>query len=296
MTGTLIDTLIAMPRRKRGRAFGGQGAGIRYLNTRAGQLRYVDTRGNKPVLITTPDGPCVIEHYSELIPKLAETFRVICFEMPGTGFSYPSAAYSFTATETSDFMLEIMNTLAVDKAAFAFTCVNAMHATNFAVRFPDRVTHLVLAQIASVAAMRDWTGHNIPAPLRVPYVGQFVGAVTAKTLAVKWFSVSLPRPSEHRAPFTKTALDSIQSGGCFCLSSIVQGAARTPDTDILGATHPTLMIYGDADFSHRHTDFTGLTDTVPQAKMIKYEGCGHFPNLERTNDYTAHLTQFVLGQ
>lgn len=295
MTGTIIDTLFTSPNRTGKRKRGQAGNASRYLKTRAGLIRYVDTGGDKPVLLTTPDAPCVIEHHTALTKQLSHSFRVICFEMPGSGFSFPSAAYSFQMDETADMILELMDELVIEKAAIAFSCVNGLHAMNFAARYPGRAGHLALAQIPSVAAMRDWTGHNIPSPLRIPYIGQIVGKLSAKTLAKRWFSMSLPRPSDHRTPMTNTALESLKSGGCFCLSSIVQGAERTPDEAMLGAKAPTLMIYGDTDYSHRHTDFADITDTLPQAGLKKYEGCGHFPHLERTNEYVDDLIKFILN-
>lgn len=295
MSGTIVDTFLSYPNRKRKRDTGKRDPAFGYVNTYAGYIRILDSGGNKPVLLTIPDAPCVIEHHRALIDQLSDSFRVICFEMPGSGFSFPSRKYSFEIPETADLILEVLDRLNVEQAALAFTCVNGLHAMNFAARFPDRVSHLTLAQIPSVAGMRDWTGHNIPSPLRMPYVGQIAGRLFAKTLTERWFSMSLPRPSEHMEPMTNIALENMGSGGCFCLSSIVQGAERTPDDAMLGASAPTLMIYGDTDYSHRHTDFTKLTDTVPQATVKKYEGCGHFPHLERTADYVSDLKKFVLN-
>ncbi len=295
MTGTAIDTILSSLNRDKKRKTGRAGGSYDYVKTNAGFIRFIDTDSDKPVLITTPDAPCVIEHHLALIEQLSQSFRVICFEMPGSGFSYPSINYSFKMDETADMILELMDNLGIDKAVLAFTCVNGLHAMNFAARFPDRVSHLALAQVPSVAAMRDWTGHNIPAPLRIPYIGQILGKISVKTLAKRWFSMSLPRPSEHRVPMTNIALENMKSGGCFCLSSIVQGAERTPDEAMLGALAPTLMIYGDTDYSHRHTDFSSVTDTVPQASLIKYQGYGHFPHLERTDEYVSDLIKFVLN-
>ncbi len=295
MTGTAIDTILSSLNRNKKRETGRAGGTCDFIKTRAGCIRFIDTNSDKPVLLTTPDAPCVIEHHLALIDQLSQSFRVICFEMPGSGFSYPSAKYSFKIAETADMILEFMDGLGIDKAALAFTCVNGLHAMNFASRFPDRVSHLALAQVPSASAMRDWTGHNVPTPLRIPYIGQIIGRFSAKILAERWFSMSLPRPCEHRAPMTHIALENMKSGGCFCLSSIVQGAERTPDEAMLGASAPTIMIYGDTDYSHRHTDFNTITETVPQAALIKYQGYGHFPHLERTDEYVSDLIKFVLN-
>ena len=291
MHGTLMDTLLTLPKRSKARR-----SAEKFVDTAAGRLRYVDTGGDKPVLLTTPDAPCVIEHHEQLTEILSADFRVVIFEMPGCGHSFPRAGYSFTAAETADAIKQLLDALAISRAALAFSCVNSLHALNFAQRFPQRVSHLALVQIPSVANFRvHWPADNIPKPLQIPLLGQVLGQLNAEKLSDKWFDISLPRPSEHRQPFKQMSLDSLHSGGCFCLSSIVQGAIRSPNDDMLGATAPTDMVYGDQDFSHRRSNFQTFTETVPQARITEFSGCGHFPNLERPEAYAGHLRNFILA-
>lgn len=288
MHGTIVDTLLTLSQRRHARA-----SQHEIVSTQAGDLQYVDTGGNNPVILMTPDAPCVLAHHAALIENLQQDFRVVCFEMPGSGLSYPRAGYGFTISETADAMRELMDGLKIEKAILNFSCVNGLHAINFASRFPDRVSHLILGQTPSVASMKNWTDHNIPKALGVPFLGQLIGRAAAATLSDKWFSVSLPRPSAHRTDFANLSRSSLKAGGCFCLASITQGAFRSPDEDMLGATHPTLMVYGDKDHSHRYTDFLSLTDIIPHAKIQKFSGCGHFPNIEKPENFAEILRDFV---
>jgi len=290
MHGTIIDTLLTLPRRRYAR-----NGKYNTESTRAGDLAYIDTGGEKPTLLMTPDAPCVIAHHEELIEELSRDFRVVCFEMPGSGLSFPRAGYSFTVAESADAVIEFMNGLKLEKVIVNFNCANALHALNLSARFPDRVSHLALGQIPSIAGMRAWTGANIPKPLRMPYLGQLIGRMAVGKLSDNWFSVSLPRPSDHREKFNRLSRASLSAGGCFCLASIVQGAARSPDDHMLGATHPTMMIYGDKDFSHRHSNFDQIVDTVPHAGIVAFPGCGHFPNLEQPQRFAQHIREFALS-
>jgi len=67
--------------------------GMFYLDTSFGGIRIFDTKENKPVIINVPDGPNVIEHQLALLQGLSKRFRVICFEYPGLGFSYPNSNF-----------------------------------------------------------------------------------------------------------------------------------------------------------------------------------------------------------
>jgi pimeloyl-ACP methyl ester carboxylesterase len=295
MTGAIVDSFITSLRHTKARKRGVHESSMRYIQTRAAELRVVDTGGGKPTLVLTPDGPCVIEHYDGLIKRFSEQFRVICFDMPGVGFSFPSYGYRFAIAEPADFIVELLDALSVPKAAFAFTCANGFFAMNLAKRYPERVSHLILAQTPSLESMRRWADRNIPRPLRIPYVGQAVGAIKAEFLATHWFSLALPRGSEHKGDFVAQARQALHDGGCFCLASLVQGLLQTQEDDVRGVQCPTLAIHGDSDFSHKYTDFRSVTDDIPHAQLIAFHGCGHFPNLERGSEYIDHVQRFLLG-
>jgi len=294
MNGALMDALITSFGRTAARERGVHGSHMRYVQTKAAALRVLDTGGSKPVLVLTPDGPCVIEHLEPLIPSFSERFRVVCFDMPGNGFSFPARGYRFGIPETADAIIELLDRLSIAKAAFAFTCANGFFAMNVAKRYPQRVTHLVLAQTPSFASMRKWTDRNIPGVLRAPYLGQAVNAVKAEYLATRWFDRALPRNSEHKGDFVAHAHNALQAGGCFCVASLVQGWRRVQDADTCGVQCPTLAIHGDSDFSHKQTDFRSITDAVPHAHVIRFKGCGHFPNLEQASQYVEHVSRFLL--
>jgi pimeloyl-ACP methyl ester carboxylesterase len=294
MSGALVDTLMTSFRRTAARKRGAHESNLRYVQTKAAALRVLDTGGNKPALVLTPDGPCVIEHFDVLIRRFSEHFRVVCFDMPGAGFSFPSRGYRFGVAETADVVVELLDALSISKAAFAFTCANGFFAMNLAKRYPHRVSHLVLAQTPSFACMRKWTDRNIPGLLRVPYLGQAVTAVKAEYLATRWFDRALPKGSEHKSGLVAHAQHALHAGGCFCLASLVQGMLQIQDDDVSGVQCPTLAIHGDSDFSHRDTDFGSITQPIPHAQVLRFEGCGHFPNLEQASNYVDHVQRFLM--
>jgi pimeloyl-ACP methyl ester carboxylesterase len=213
--------------------------------------------------------------------------------MPGLGFSFPSHGYRFGIAETADVVVELLDALSIPRAAFAFTCANGFFAMNLAKRYPRRVSHLVLAQTPSFDGMRKWTDRNIPKLLRVPYLGQTVAAIKAEFLATHWFDLALPRGSGHRNGFAAQAQHALQAGSCFCLASVVQGHLQSEEDEVRGVQCPTLAIHGDSDFSHRQTDFRSITDSIPHAQVVPFQGCGHFPNLEQVSEYVDHVQRFL---
>ncbi len=246
------------------------------------------------MVVLTPDGPSVIEHYLELMSSLRKEFRVVCFDMPGFGFSFPSLTHGFGIVQTADMIAQLLDTLAIPRCALAFSCANGFFALSFAKRHPQRVMRLLLAQTPSLAAMSRWTDRVVPKPLRVPFVGQMLMATQRKKLASGWFDAALPRDNAMKPFFKQHAHHAVTEGGCFCLASLVQGLAPAKDADLQGIDCPVLLIHGNRDPSHKYTDFQSIHDIVPQASIVTYSGCGHLPDLERQADYADTLKQFVL--
>lgn len=286
--GTSMDALLTLYRKGRANRSSEQ-----FVKTTGGELRYVDTGGAKPVILMTPDAPCVIEHHDEVIAILSADFRVICLELPGCGYSYPNFGFSFTSGETAIILREFMDRLDIAKAVIAFSCVNALHAMAFAGRYPGRVSHLVLSQIPSFEAMRAWTAQNIPSILQRPVIGQISARVIRTTLSDRWFYLSLPKLSPQREIFSSLSRQSLKGGGCYCLASIAQGALRTPESDFMGASQPALIMFGHKDYSHRQTEFGSIRELLPQAELKGFEECGHFPDLEQPAEYAQQLSDFL---
>ena len=107
MTGNFIDSYRfgLMKTRKKWKE------NINLISSDFGRIRVLDTKSNKPVIINVPDGPNVIEHHEKLINELSKNFRVICFELPGTGFSFPNSKYDYSLVIASKLIINIMDIL-----------------------------------------------------------------------------------------------------------------------------------------------------------------------------------------
>ena len=94
MIGSLLDSFLT--RRSASGRTGSALAGLsmRFIESTASSIRVLDSGSGKPCIVFVPDGPNVIEHYERLSELLAPDYRVVCFDMPGFGFSLPSSSYT----------------------------------------------------------------------------------------------------------------------------------------------------------------------------------------------------------
>jgi pimeloyl-ACP methyl ester carboxylesterase len=116
-----------------------------FILTNYGNIRVFDTKGNKPVIISIPDGPNVIEHHKNLISKLSGDYRVICFEFIGVGLSYPNSKYDYSYDKASQLIINLMDILCIERASLCFSCSNGFYAIKTAEQFPERIIHLFLS-------------------------------------------------------------------------------------------------------------------------------------------------------
>lgn len=286
MRGDFIDTIRfawkALPKTE-GNFF--------FLDTDYGKIRVLDTKEKKPVILNVPDGPNAIEHQLPLVEELSKNYRVVCFEYPGIGFSYPNTKFDYSYKNGSELLLQVMDLLDISIAVLLFSCSNGFYGIQAASDHPDRFTHIFLSQTPSIASMTEWTEINIPTALKIPVVGQLINCVSSKKLAQIWYKHALPKESVQKPEFTETAHRYIDKGGCFCLSSLVQGLMTEKNTILNMTDVPATLVWGTKDFSHRKTDKATIRNHIKHCEIIEFGNCGHFPELEDTRKFSQLISE-----
>lgn len=265
------------------------------VHTALGRLRVTDTAGPGPVVVFVPDGPNVVEHYDALIRRLSPSCRVVCFDMPGFGFSLPDASYAHSLAQGAQAVLEVLDQLNIARATLAFSCANGFYALRAAQLAPHRIDGLVLSQTPSLKAMHAWAERVVPAPLKLPVLGQWLGWLFRQRAASSWYRIALPRGSDATG-FREVGLHALRCGACFSLAGVVQGLLREPVAALDGVQTPCTLVWGSQDWSHHDTDPMSILHVVPHADVIRFDDCGHFPDLENSARYAQILLERISRQ
>ncbi len=285
---TWIGACMAAGPIKRYRQSNALAAQMRWVQTSAGVVRVFDSGGDKPCVVMTPDGPNVIEHYQRLFELLTPHVRVVCFDMPGFGFSAPSSGYDHSLDQGAAAIIELLDRLNVPQATLAMSCANGFYALRVARLEPHRVTRLVLSQTPSMQAMHRWTDRVVPRLLKLPLLGQVVSRLFRQKMAASWYRIALPK-STDATPFQQTSHQALRCGACFSLAGVVQGLLRESVDATLGTHAPCTVLWGAKDRSHSVTDPQAVLRDVPQAEVIVFDDCGHFPDLENPQRFAQIL-------
>jgi pimeloyl-ACP methyl ester carboxylesterase len=261
---------------------------MRWVQTPAGVVRVFDSGGDKPCVLMAPDGPNVIEHYQPQFALLTPHLRVVCFDMPGFGFSAPSSGDDHSLDQGARAILDLLDQLNLPKVTLGMSCANGFYALRVAQMSPHRVTRLVLSQTPSMQAMHRWTVRVVPRFIKLPLVGQIVSRLFRQKMAASWYRVALPKRVDV-TPFQKTSRQPLRCGGCFSLAGVVQGLLREAVDATLGTQTPCTVLRGSQDRAHRLPDPQAVLCDVPQAQVIQFDDCGHFPDLEDPQRFSQIL-------
>ena len=286
-----LDSLLARFSSRNRKFAASQVLATRFVNTPSGSLRVFDSGTDKPCVVLVPDGPNVVEHYEPLIALLEPNLRVVCFDMPGFGYSLPRSSYEHTLHQGAHAVLCVLDALNIKNATLAFTCANGLYALRVAQLAPDRIRNMVLSQTPSLNAMHAWTKGIIGA-VHFPVVGQIFAWIFRKHFACVWYPLALPRSTDPK-PFQKKSHKALSAGSCFCLASVVQGLCREQEISLKNITTPCTMIWGEKDRSHKGTDPNSLLALVPKAEIVRFSDCGHFPDIEQPERFAAILMDRV---
>lgn len=285
MTGRYVDNMLYAFRKHK------HFDNLAYLDTDFGKIRIFDSGGSKPVIINVPDAPNTIEHQINLLQELSKSYRVVCYEYPGTGFSYPNPKFNYSFDHGAELIFQVMDILRIEITSLIFSCSNGYYALNAAMASNQRFEHIFIIQTPSISSIINWTEISVPSILKIPVIGQISNKVLVKKLAHVWYDVALPRGSECKNEFSAKAHHSLTQGSCFCLSSLVQGLSKEKHKVLKLYSSKVTLVWGLKDFSHRNTLKTSILEHVKDCEVVEFSECGHFPELENTSKFVKLVNE-----
>jgi pimeloyl-ACP methyl ester carboxylesterase len=266
-----------------------------FVNLEHARIRVRVVGGGERTLVIVPDPPNLIEHHQEVIARLADTFRIICFELPGFGHSKPLGGACFELDAQAEWMGEVLERLSARRVILEMSCLGALVGIRLAHRRPDIVDRLVLAQVSTLAQMQAWArGTDVCHLIHTRGVGQALVALFRRFIVRHWYRVALPEGTDARTRqrYLRPALQSLREGASFELASAYQAIHRATDMDWGAISQPTLLLWGRADRTHEGTGPQALQRVLPHAVRVEIDGCGHFPTLEDVGRYVDLLMEW----
>jgi len=252
-----------------------------YANIPEGQVSYRMEGSGEPLLLLhqTP----MASEYSQMIPILAKSYRVIAMETLGYGYSdNPPREY-----EVEDFAKSVANFLSaigINKASIVGHHTGSSIAVEVAASYPDRVDKLIISGVPLWEPER-WEQYfvEVASHLKPPAEdGLFL---------LDWWNLLRNFSSKATPEFLLKPV-----------ALIIDGATKPYDVHNAVARHkikervsliksPTLFISGSEDMFLDKLD--ALQSLVPRSKTLVIEGGGVLICFEKPDEFAQAIIDFM---
>ena len=199
---------------------------------------------------------------------LSGEFRCIAWDMPGYGASDPVVPLTFTAI--ADAVVRLLDDAGVDRAHLVGESFGGMHALHTALRRPERVARLVLANTSPAFGL-DGTD---PAAWRAGKLAPLDAGLAPADIAIDVLtSIAGPGLSPEMLAMRAAGFTRIPAAG---LRAAIECLPTHSLLERLGdIAAPALVIVGELDTETPVAYSRTLADGLPAAELAVLDGLGH---------------------
>jgi pimeloyl-ACP methyl ester carboxylesterase len=255
------------------------------------RIHYLDV-GEGPALVLIHGLGASTFTFQRVLPELARRFRVVALDLKGCGFSdRPDGDYTLTAQ--ADLIRQLMDRLGIERASVLGHSMGGAVAMRLALAYPERVKRLILASSASDLEL----GHRI---LGAALLGRLLPLVAPFTL--------------HNRRFRELSLKSGFYDSDHCTEQIIEGYMlpgrvrgylralgdtmahwrRDPPLRPADITHPTLVLWGEADRWLPPSRGERLQRLISGSRLEVIRGGGHLFLQEQPESSLRLIEDFLL--
>jgi 2-hydroxy-6-oxonona-2,4-dienedioate hydrolase len=273
-----------------------------FVQTKAGRVHYEEAGQGHPVVLMHGSGPGATgsSNFAPNIGPLAERFRVIAPDAPGWGQSDPVGPDA--DRDAVGALLSFFDEIGIERAALVGNSMGGMTTLRFAVEHPDRVSHVVTMGAPSPIRPTALSPAGMSEGMKVlletyadPTAANFKRLVQIMCFDPAFATDEL---AEARAAAAQQRPEHLQNflGGFRSPS----GGGIAPPFFSLGGrvaeiSAPAMIVHGRDDRTVPMEHSLNLVAMIPNARLIVFNRCGHWAQIEHAATFNAYVTQFVEG-
>jgi pimeloyl-ACP methyl ester carboxylesterase len=254
------------------------------------RVHYVEAgQGPAVVLVHGWNGSTFGFRYT--IPELARHYRVIAPDLIGFGYSERPAKGDYTVTAQVELLRGLMDQFGVEQAAIAGHSMGGAIAMSFALRYPERVSRLILIDAASVREMRSAVRLG---RFFAPLLSVFAPLMANRSLFDRGMRSAVHDP----AILTPEVLDGYfrplrMRGHLRGLAQQIAQRGREEPIDPSRLRMPVLVLWGEHDRLLSLVKGEELAAQIPTARLEVIRSAGHLPLEEQPVLCNRLLEEFL---
>jgi proline-specific peptidase len=284
---------------------------------RAGRARlYVREVGHGPAIVVLHGGPDFDHAY--LLPELDQwstSFRLIYYDQRGRGrSSYGVRAEDVTIETEVDDLDAILQELELPSVCVLGHSWGGVLAMEYAIRRPDRVSHLILMNTAPASASDARVLRRALAASRTPDQRDAMAAIASSDAYIAGdreadaayyrihFATAFAQPEWVEDIVGRLRANVTEDGIVLARQiedRLYDQTWSDPDYDLLPQLRalrvPALILHGDCDFCPLAA-VRPIADAIPGSRLTVLEDCGHFAYVEQPERTRACVAEFLAAQ
>ncbi|MEO5693772.1 MAG: alpha/beta fold hydrolase [Usitatibacter sp.] len=220
------------------------------------------------------------------IDAFSSRYRIVAPTLRGFAGSDPVDGKAVSMDSYADDVAALMGELGIAKAVIGGISLGGYVTLSLALRYPDRVLGIVLANTRATADNPDWAKFREDLVSDVETRGP---VAVVENYGDKPFRPDCPKDikAEIRAMIMKQPSTGLASG--------TRGMASRPDrTPRLGEIRvPTLVISGTKDAYIPSSDGEAMHQAIAGSTFVDIEGAGHLSNYDSAPQFNLALEEFL---
>ncbi|HBZ43528.1 MAG TPA: alpha/beta hydrolase [Maritimibacter sp.] len=262
------------------------------IRTKSWDIHYNEAGEGYPLVLVHGGGPGASgwSNYSPVIPYLAERYRVLTPDLPGWG---KSQAVSYEERNNSAALAEFLEALGIEKAAFVGNSMGGASCIRLSYERPDLVSHLItMGAFAGAPSIYEAAGpsEGLKALVRA-FVEPSDATLRKLTQLMTYDSGNVT--DELIAERVRNALATPKH-----LENWVAGNGKGPvvaldQSRFPEISVPALFMHGRDDRVVNFAASLRLGQLVPNSRVHIVNRCGHWLQLEHTNEFNYIVDSFI---
>ncbi|PZO03390.1 MAG: alpha/beta hydrolase [Alphaproteobacteria bacterium] len=224
---------------------------------------------------------------------LQDRFRVIRFDLPGSGLSPPDSTGKYTDARAMALILGLMERAGIEKASLVGNSVGGRIAWTFAARHPERVEGLVLISPDGFAS----PGFEYGKPPEVPAVMKLMRYALPRFMLRANIAVGYADPAALTDPVVERYHDLMLAPGArnAMLERMEQTVLTDPVPLLEQIAAPTLMVWGEQDAMIPYSNAKDYRRHIADVRLVSFPDLGHLPHEEDPGSSLPAVRDFLMA-
>lgn len=255
---------------------------------------WYEINGQGEPLVQIPGGALGLRNFSRVTPVLARHFRIVDFDLVGTGKSTPTPP-GYTVQDWTNDLRDLMDLLEIPRAHLHGTSTGGLVALQFAAQYPERVTKMALVGVVARYDTALRLNRKLAKALAANVGMEAVAELTAQAVLTPDFLDSPeagPLLDQMRSTFSEISPETY-----IATTEACENVELGPDLPRI--TAPTLVINGEfsanspVDTGPKGIGGRGIAEGVQNGRLAVIKGARHLVMMERFEEVCDLIIEFL---